>query len=197
MSNQKSIIGRKYIACGMAKAIDLNLKQEVNLGTKQQYTIIDDPYVCEYYRPTLAPFDLSPRKVKMMAVKVRDDRTGLTYAVEYHPASLVCDDRVDVQPGEPVDFAIRAGQIAEELKAVFDPAGGGISDKCGVAFFAVSDDGNDKTSTCVGFIGGRGGRVSEAIASACSKNPQALEIVKRASIEAMLHRIFDGDNKKK
>lgn len=181
----------------MAKAIDLNLKQEVNLGTKQQYTIIDDPYVCEYYRPTLAPFDLSPRKVKMMAVKVRDDRTGLTYAVEYHPASLVCDDRVDVQPGEPVDFATRAGQIAEELKVMFDPAGGGISDKCGVAFFAVSDDGNDKTSTCVGFLGGRGGRVSEAIASACSKNPQALEIVKRASIEAMLHRIFDGDNKKK
>lgn len=197
MSNQKSIIGRKYIACGMAKAIDLNLKQEVNLGTKQQYTIIDDPYVCEYYRPTLAPFDLSPRKVKMMAVKVRDDRTGLTYAVEYHPASLVCDDRVDVQPGEPVDFATRAWQITEELKAMFDPAGGGISDKCGVAFFAVSDDGNDKTSTCVGFLGGRGGRVSEAIASACSKNPQALEIVKRASIEAMLHRIFDGDNKKK
>ena len=125
MSNQKSIIGRKYIACGMAKAIDLNLKQEVSLGTKQQYTIIDDPYVCEYYRPTLAPFDLSPRKVKMMAVKVRDDRTGLTYAVEYHPANLVCDDRVDVQPGEPVDFATRAGQIAEELKAMFDPAGGG------------------------------------------------------------------------
>lgn len=124
MSNQKSIIGRKYIACGMAKAIDLNLKQEVSLGTKQQYTIIDDPYVCEYYRPTLAPFDLSPRKVKMMAVKVRDDRTGLTYAVEYHPANLVCDDRVDVQPGEPVDFATRAGQIAEELKAMFDPAGG-------------------------------------------------------------------------
>lgn len=124
MSNQKSIIGRKYIACGMAKAIDLNLKQEVNLGTKQQYTIIDDPYVCEYYRPTLAPFDLSPCKVKMMAVKVRDDRTGLTYAVEYHPASLVCDDRVDVQPGEPVDFATRAGQITEELKAMFDPAGG-------------------------------------------------------------------------
>lgn len=196
MSNQKSIIGRKYIACGMAKAIDLNLKQEVNLGTKQQYTIIDDPYVCEYYRPTLAPFDLSPCKVKMMAVKVRDDRTGLTYAVEYHPASLVCDDRVDVQPGS-LSISLPVPGRSPKNSKLCSTCGGGISDKCGVAFFAVSDDGNDKTSTCVGFLGGRGGRVSEAIASACSKNPQALEIVKRASIEAMLHRIFDGDNKKK
>lgn len=38
---------------------------------------------------------------------------------------------------------------------------------------------------------------SEAIASVCSKNPQVLEIVKCASIEAMFHRIFDGANKKK
>nr|DAY49933.1 MAG TPA: hypothetical protein [Caudoviricetes sp.] len=39
--------------------------------------------------------------------------------------------------------------------------------------------------------------MSEAIASACSKNPQVLEVVKHASIKAMFHRIFDGDNKKK
>lgn len=194
MNNQKSIVGRRYIACGV-KAIDLNLNQEVNLGTKQKYTIIDDPYVCEYYRPSLPPLDLTPRKVKMMAVKVRDDRTGLTYAVEYHPANLVCDDRVDAQPGCPADFTTRAVQIAEELKVMFDPAGGGISDKCGVAFFAVSDDGNDKTSTSVGFVGGQGGRVSEAIASACSKNPQVLEVVRHASIKAMLHRIFDDKKK--
>ena len=39
--------------------------------------------------------------------------------------------------------------------------------------------------------------MSEKVRSACSKNPQVLEIVKRASIEAMFNRIFDGDNKKK
>lgn len=125
MNNQKSIVGRRYIACGV-KAIDLNLNQEVNLGTKQKYTIIDDPYVCEYSCPSLPPLDLTPRKVKMMAVKVRDDRTGLTYAVEYHPANLVCDDRVDAQPGCPADFTTRAVQIAEEFKVMFDPAGGGF-----------------------------------------------------------------------
>lgn len=120
-------------------------------------------------------------------------------AFGHEPANLVhptSESKTD-QPGEPVDFATRAGQIAEELKSMFNSAGEGISDKCGVAFFAVSDDGNDKTSTCVGFLGGRGGRVSEAIASVCSKNPQVLEIVKCASIEAMFHRIFDGANKKK
>ena len=97
----KSIIGCKYVANGM-KAIDLNLRQEVALGMNHKYTIIADPYVCEYYRP--APLDFSPRKVKMMAVNVLDDRTGLTYAVEYHPANLVCEDRTTNQPETPVDF---------------------------------------------------------------------------------------------
>lgn len=136
-----------------------------------------------------------------MFVNVLDERSGRTYQVVYEPANLLehtnSDKPKNDQSGEPVDFATRAKQITEEFKVMFDPAGGGISDKCGVAFFAVSDDGNDKTSTCVGFVGGQGGRVSEAIASACSKNPQVLEVVKHASIKAMLHRIFDGDNKKK
>lgn len=194
MNNQKSVIGYKYVAKG-TKAIDLNLRQEVELGMNRKYTIIADPYVCEYYRP--APLDFSPRKIKMTAVNVLDDRTGLTYAVEYHPANLVCDNRTANQSEQPVDFATRAGQIAEEFKVMFDPAGGGISDKCGVAFFAVSDNGDGKTSTCVGFLGGKGKRVVEAIASACSENPQTLEIVRRASFEAMFHRIFDGKDKKK
>lgn len=62
-----------------------------------------------------------------MAVNVLDANTGLTYAVEYEPANLVrptSESKTD-QPGEPVDFATRVGQIAEELKAMFDPAGGG------------------------------------------------------------------------
>lgn len=190
MNNQKSIIGCGYIPRN-AQAICLKTHTDAKLG-EGVYKIIKDPYEL-----VLGGMRLRPRRY--MAVNVLDALTGLTYAVKYEPANLVRStlESKTVQPGEPVDFATRSGQIAEELKAMFDPAGGGISDKCGVAFFAVSDDGNDKTSTCVGFLGGRGGRVSEAIASACSKNPQVLEIVKRASIEAMFHRIFDGDNKKK
>lgn len=190
MNNQKSIIGCGYILHN-AQAICLKTYTDAKLG-EGVYEIIKDPYEL-----VLGGMRLRPRKY--MAVNVLDAFTGLTYAVKYEPANLVrptSEPQID-QPGEPVDFATRAVQIAEEFKVMFDPAGGGISDKCGVAFFAVSDDGNDKTSTCVGFVGGQGDRVSEAIASACSKNPQVLEVVKHASIKAMFHRIFDGDNKKK
>lgn len=125
----KSIIGRKYVANG-TKAIDLNLKQELALGD-YKYTIIADPYVCEYTRPTYPVMSILEgfqREVKMIAVNVLDDRTGLTYAVEYHPANLVCEDRTTNQPETPVDFATRAQQIADELKVVFDSAGEGFSD---------------------------------------------------------------------
>lgn len=189
MNNQKSIIGCGYISHN-AQAICLKTYTDAKLG-EGVYKIIKDPYEL-----VLGGIMLRPRRY--MAVNVLDAFTGLTYAVKYEPANLVrpTSELKTDQSGEPVDFATRAGQIAKELEVMFDPAGGGISDKCGVAFFAVSDDGNDKTSTCVGFLGGQVGRVSEAIASACSKNPQALEIVKHASIKAMLYRIFDGDNKK-
>ena len=195
MNNQKSIIGCGYIPRN-AQAVCLKTNANTKLG-EVECKIVKDPYERVFEHREF--FAMMPIHQKRMAVNVLDANTGLTYAVEYEPANLVCSTPVPKtdQPGEPVDFATRAGQIAEELKVMFDSAGGGISDKCGVAFFAVSDDGNDKTSTCVGFIGGRGGRVSEAIASACSENPQILEIVKRASIEAMFHRILDGDNKKK
>lgn len=190
MNGHKSIIGCGYISHN-AQAICLKTYTDAKLG-EGVYKIIKDPYEL-----VLGGMRLRPRKY--MAVNVLDAFTGLTYAVKYEPANLVrptSEPQTD-QPGVPVDFATRAGQIAEELKVMFDPAeGGGISDKCGVAFFAVSDDGNDKASTCVGFVGGRGDRVSEAIASACTKNPQVLEVVKHASIKAMFHRIFDGSNNK-
>lgn len=195
MNDQKSIIGCGYIPRN-AQAVCLKTNINTQLG-EVVYKIIKDPYERLFEREvSFCGMRLCPQK--RMAVNVLDANTGLTYAVEYEPANLVRStlEPQNDRPGEPVDFATRAGQIAEELKVMFDPAGGGISDKCGVAFFAVSDNGNDKTSTCVGFLGGRGGRVSGAIASACSENPQVLEIVKRASIEAMSHRIFDGNKKK-
>lgn len=194
MSNQKSIVGCGYIP-RKAQAVCLKTDTNTQLG-EVTYKIIKDPY--ERVFVLREPFAMIPTRQKRMAVNVLDANTGLTYAVEYEPANLVRSTSAPIndQSGEPVDFATRAGQIAEELKVMFDPAGGGIPDKCGVAFFAVSDNGDDKTSTCVGFVGGQGGRVSEGIASACSKNPQVLEVVKLASIKAMFHRIFDGDNKK-
>lgn len=196
MSNQKSIIGCGYIPRN-ALAVCLKTKAETKLG-EVVYKIIKDPYERMFgYRDT--PWVMVPCSRKYMAVDVLDANTGLTYAVEYKPANLVrsTPEPKNDQSGESVDFVTRTEQISKELEAMFDHAEGGISDKCGVAFFAISDDGNDKTPTCVGFLGGRGDRVSRAIASACFQPPQILEIVKHASIEAMFRRVFDIDNKKK
>jgi len=190
----KSIIGRDYIPRDVL-AVCIETDTDARLG-ETKYRIIKNPYERIFKFRGLWG-DLLPHRYMRIAVNVLDENTGLTYAVQYEPANLVCDDRTTNQPDTPVDFATHAQQIADELKVMFDSAGEGISDKCGVAFFAVSDDGNDKTSTCTGFLGGRGNRVAAAIASACFKNPKVFDIVRRASIEATFHQIFDGGDKKK
>lgn len=123
MNNQKSIIGCGYIP-RKVQAVCLKTNAITQLG-EVEYKIIKDPY--ERMFDHWGAFAMIPTPKKRMAVNVLDTNTGLTYAVEYEPANLVCptsESKTD-QPGEPVDFATRAGQIAEELKAMFDPAGGG------------------------------------------------------------------------
>lgn len=195
MSNQKSIIGCGYIPRN-AQAVCLKTNANTKLG-EVEYKIIKDPYERVFEHREFSA--MMPIHQKRMAVNVLDANTGLTYAVEYEPANLVCSTPVPKtdQPGEPVDFVTRAGQIAEELNVMFDPAGGGISDKCGVAFFTISGDGNDKASICTSYVGGRCNQVAAAIASACSKSPALTEAVQRALVSVMLYRTFDGDNKKK
>lgn len=197
MNKENSVIGCGYIPRDV-EAICLKTNRDAELG-EVEYKIIAEPYEREWSNGMgiILPFG-RPETEKRMTVNVLDANTGLTYAVEYEPANLV---RTTPEPGadkpeEPYDFATRAEQIAGEFKVMFDPAGGGISDKCGVAFFAISDDGNNETSTCMCFLGGRGDRVAKAIASACSQNPQALEIMKHASVEATLRRMFGGSNNK-
>lgn len=124
MSNQKSIIGCGYIP-RKAQAVCLKTNAITRLG-EVEYKIIKDPYE-RTFKSEKIPWEIVPRSWNCMAVNVLDANTGLTYAVEYEPANLVCptsESKTD-QPGEPVDFATRVGQIAEELKAMFDPAGGG------------------------------------------------------------------------
>ncbi len=124
MNNQKSIIGCGYIP-RKAQAVCLKTNANTQLG-EVVYKIIKDPYERVFEHREL--FAMMPIRQKRMAVNVLDASTDLTYAVEYEPANLVrstSEPKTD-QPGEPVDFATRAGQIAEELKVMFDPAGGGF-----------------------------------------------------------------------
>lgn len=124
MSNQKSIIGRRYIP-NSALAVCLKTNTITKLG-EVAYRIIKDPYM-RTFKIEDAPFGLEPCSWDRMAVNVLDANTGLTYAVEYYPANLVRSTSVPQtdQPGEPVDFATRSKQIAEEFTVMFDPAGGG------------------------------------------------------------------------
>ena len=124
MNNQKSIIGCGYIP-RKAQAVCLKTNANTQLG-EVVYKIIKDPYERVFEHREF--FAMMPTRQKRMAVNVLDANTGLTYAVEYEPANLVRSTSASKtdQPGEPVDFATRAGQITEELKVMFDPAGGGF-----------------------------------------------------------------------
>lgn len=122
MNNQKSIIGCGYIP-RKAQAVCLKTDANTKLG-EVEYKIIKDPYERVFEHRELSA--IMPTRQKRMAVNVLDANTGLMYAVEYEPANLVCStsESKTSQPGEPVDFITGAVKIAEELKAMFNPAGG-------------------------------------------------------------------------
>ena len=124
MNNQKSIIGQNYRAKGLA-AFDLEKMTRADLG-KRSYKIIKDPYVSDYRNSDVVFNPFAPREA--VFVNVLDESTGRTYKVVYEPGNLLehanSNEPKNDQPGESVDFATRAGQIAEELKVMFDPAGG-------------------------------------------------------------------------
>lgn len=192
MSNKNSIIGCGYIPRN-AQAVCLKTKTNVRLG-EVEYKIIHDPYERVFER--IEVFAMMQRTNKRMAVNVLDANTGLTYAVEYEPANLV---RPNVEPKtdkteEKVEFVERARQIIEELNEIFNN-GGGISEKCGVAFFSISDNGDGKTSSAHSFLGGRGDRIIDCIAT-CAENPNAVELVTKGVIKATLRTMAGvGRNK--
>ena len=193
MNKQNSIIGCGYIPRN-AQAVCLKTKANARLG-EVEYKIINEPYERIFERGEI--FSMMPRSQKHMAVNVLDKNTGLTYAVEYEPANLVriaSEPKTD-KPREKVEFIDRAQQIAEELAGIFS-AGGGISDKCGVVFFTISDNGDGKTDSTASFVGGRADRICESIAAACSKNSKVRELVKCGVAEVMPRRMFGGDGKK-
>lgn len=195
MNKQNSIIG-----CGCiprdVEAVCLKTKREAELGNVE-YKIIAEPYEREWIIETIFPVSIGVSKTeKRMTVNVLDANTGLTYAVEYEPANLVrtvSEPKTD-KPGEKVDFVERARQIVEELGEIFNN-GGGISEKCGVAFFSISDNGDGKTSSVNTFLGGRGDRIADCIAT-CAENPKAVELVTKGVMKATL-RIMAGGGKNK
>lgn len=187
MSNKNSIIGCGYIPRNV-EAVCLKTKREAKLG-EVEYKIIAEPYEREWeYTPfNFRLFHTEPtRTEKRMTVNILDASTGLTYAVEYEPANLV---RPSVEPktdklGGKVEFIDRAQQIIEELNSIFNDKE--ISEKCGVAFFVNSDNGDGETSSGRCFIGGRGDRIIRSISEPCTQDRQVCDLVNKAAMEATL-----------
>lgn len=195
MNKQNSIIGCGYIPRDV-EAICLKTNQEAELG-EVEYRIISEPYGREW---KYAPFSLgllpAPTKTEIrMTVNVRDANTGLMYAVEYEPANLV---RPSVEPKadkseEKVEFSERADQIVKELAGIF--SNGEIPEKCGVAFFSISANGDGKTSSVNSFLGGRANRIIDCVAT-CAENPKALELVTEGVLKAALSTMVGVDKNK-
>lgn len=121
MNNQKSIIGCGYIP-RKAQAVCLKTNANARLG-EVAYKITKGPYERVFEHQELLA--MMPIRQKHMAVDVLDANTGLTYAVEYEPANLVRPTSAPetARSGKTADFAVRVGQIAKELKALFDAGG--------------------------------------------------------------------------
>lgn len=188
MTNKKSIIGRKYVANG-TKAIDLNLRRRAELGTTHKYTIIADPYVCEcYYSPfsESGQLHMPPREVKMVAVNVLDDRTGLTYAVEYHPDNLICEDSASKRPARAQDFISDATDFAKQFKVLQ------MTDKdmdgCSLVMFALKRR-NGKTSGVMSVLGSMPNIMNNLVA-ALSENKQVCDMIERAAAMAQFENTF-------
>lgn len=188
MNNQKSIIGCGYIPRNV-QAVCLKTNANTKLG-EVAYKIIEDPYERVFERQGIFP--TTPLRQKRMAVNVRDANTGLMYAVEYEPANLVrpsIEPKAD-KPEEKVEFSERANQIVKELAGIFSK--GEISEKCGVAFFSISANG-DGTTSVDSFLGGRADRIIDSVAT-CAKNPKALELVTGGALKATLCAMENKDD---
>lgn len=188
--SKQSIIGRGYIPRD-ALAVCLKTGSDTRLG-EVEYKIIHDPYerIFEDRRVFAA---LTPRRLKLMAVNVLDANTGLTYAVEYKPVNLVCETPQTEEPkssesDKKVDFIERVTQITKELQTLFNTEAG-IYDKCGIAFFSISDNGDGKTSSGNGFVAGRGERIIDSISAACLEYSQVLELVECGVQKAKMRKI--------
>lgn len=195
MNKENSVIGCSYIPRDV-EAICLKTNREAELG-EVEYKIIAEPYEREWIIETIFPVSIGMSKTeKRMAVNVLDANTGLMYAVEYEPANLVRpsrEPRADKHV-EKVEFVERARQIVDELEEIFNN-GGGISEKCGVAFFSISDNGDGKTSSVNNFLGGRGDRIIDCIAT-CAENHKAVELVTKGVMKATVRTMVGvGQNK--
>lgn len=196
---QKSILGCGYVPRD-AKAVCLKTKTEAKLGI-HTYRIISAPYEGELVKRVQTPLSLLGEyheiRYKAMAVNVLDPQTGLTYAVEYHPANLVRENGAapQVAANEPskMDSAAYIEKINTFVKTLDrivkdNPE---IENDCGVLLIFNRIDEGGKTCTGGRLFGGNSRALQVGLEKACRENPQFYPFLAKVAENVASRRAFN------
>lgn len=196
---QKSIIGCGYVPRD-AKAVCLKTKTEAKLGI-HTYRIISAPYEGELVKRVQTPLSLLGEyheiRYKAMAVNVLDPQTGLTYAVEYHPANLVRENGAapQVAANEPskMDSAAYIEKIISYVEALNKIAKDNpeVGNDCGVLLIFGRINENEKSCAGGGIVGGNSRALRIGLEEACRKKPEVYPLLAKVVENVASKKAFD------
>lgn len=190
---QKSIIGCGYVPRD-ARAVCLKTDHETLLDGVE-YKIIAAPYERSFiklHNPGRTRF-----RYNAMAVNVLDPQTGLTYAVEYHPANLVRKDAAAPQAAASespkMDSAAYIKQIRSLAQALDQMAKDNpdVENDCGILLIynRINEDG--KTYTGGRLFGGNSRALQFGLKKLFSDNSQFRSLLAKLIEKAAMKRAHD------
>lgn len=196
---QKSIIGCGYVPRG-TRAMCLKTKAEANLGI-HTYRIISDPYEGELVQRFCPPFsplkEYRETRYKAMAVNVLDPQTGLTYAVEYHPANLVRKDAAAPQAAASESFKMDSAAYIKQIRSLAQALvqmakdNPDVENDCGILLIynRINEDG--KTYTGGRLFGGNSRALQFGLKKLFSDNSQFRSLLAKLIEKAAMKRAHD------
>lgn len=186
---QKSIIGCGYVPRD-AKAVCLKTDHETLLDGVE-YKIIAAPYERAFIKTVHNPGGTRVR-YNAMAVNVLDPQTGLTYAVEYHPANLVRKDAAASESSK-MDSAAYIRQIRSLAQALVQMAKDNpdLYNDCGILLIynRINEDG--KTCTGGRLFGGNSRALQLGLKKSFSDNSQFRSLLAELIENAAMKRAHD------
>lgn len=186
---QKSIIGCGYVPRD-ARAVCLKTDRETLLDSVE-YKIIAAPYERVFIKTVHNPGGTRVR-YQAMAVNVLNPLTGLTYAVEYHPANLVRKDAA-ASESPKMDSAAYIKQIRSLAQALDQMAKDNpdVENDCGILLIynRINEDG--KTYTGGRLFGGNSRALQFGLKKLFSDNSQFRSLLAKLIEKAAMKRAHD------
>lgn len=184
---QKSIIGCGYVPRD-AKAVCLKTDCETFLGGVE-YKIIAAPYERSFIK--LHNPGGTRLRYDAMAVNILDPLTGLTYAVEYHPANLVRKDAAATESPkmDSAAFSERVQSLALELHRIME-ANPDLKKDCAILILCEQLDENGENLSATRLIAGKIPILEAGLVKLASKKSEIGDLLIDASKGIMLKRIL-------